>query len=168
MRTNILTLIGSMLFTLPLFVQAQSIEVIDFPQFEERVNRSHDTLYIYNFWATWCGPCIKELPYFTQLEANYSGQNVKVEYISLDLIEQLDNAVKLMVSKKLPNSRVLLLNAPKYHEWIDQVHPDWSGAIPATLFSYNNREIYKFQQKSFTYEELSSQVDTFLSTITSK
>ena len=168
MRTNILTLIGSILLFLPLFAPAQSIEIIDFPQFEERVDRSYDTLYIYNFWATWCGPCIKELPYFTQLETNYSQQKVKVEYISLDLIEQLDGAVKTMVSKKLPHSKVLLLDAPKYHEWIDKVHPDWSGAIPATLFTYNKREIYEFQQKSFTYEELSSQVDAFLSTITSK
>ncbi|MEM6628591.1 MAG: thioredoxin domain-containing protein [Bacteroidota bacterium] len=144
------------------FSRAQEVKIIDFPGFEDRIQRSNDTLYIYNFWATWCRPCVKELPYFTQLDSSFAEQKVKVEFISLDLLDQLEVAVKPMVKRKLPESRVLLLNAPKYHEWIDKVSPEWSGAIPASLFVHKGREIYTFKQQSFTYDELSTYVEQLL------
>jgi thiol-disulfide isomerase/thioredoxin len=43
-----------------------------------------ETVYVVNFWATWCAPCIKELPYFEQLHENYKDKNVKVILVSLD------------------------------------------------------------------------------------
>ena len=135
---------------------AQEVEIIDFTGFEERVQRSNDTLYIYNFWATWCRPCVKELPYFTQLDSTFAQKKVKVEFITLDFLDQLEGAVMPMVKRKLPESRVFLLDAPKYNEWIDKVSPEWSGAIPASLFVHRGRDIYTFKQQSFTYEDLSS------------
>ena len=142
--------------------KAQKVEVIDFPGFEERLQRSNDTLYIYNFWATWCRPCVKELPYFTLLDSTFAPQKVKVEFITLDFLDQLEGAVMPLVKRKLPESRVLLLDAPKYNEWIDKVSTEWSGAIPASLFVHKGRDIYTFKQQSFTYEELSSFVKELL------
>jgi len=151
------------------FVSAQSVAVLDFPAFEERLHRSNDTLYVYNFWATWCKPCIKELPYFTQLDSMYADKRVQVEFVSLDVVKQLDVAVKPMVKRFLPGQKVLLLDAPKYNEWIDKVSPDWSGALPTTLIVNRDNDIYELKQQSFeSYKELSDWVDTLLANLTSK
>ena len=31
-----------------------------------------DTVFVINFWATWCGPCVKELPEFSKLAKKYA------------------------------------------------------------------------------------------------
>jgi len=167
MKKHIL-LLASLLFMLSNGMIAQNVEVLDFPAFEKRLKRTGDTLYIYNFWATWCRPCVKELPYFTRLDSVYRDRKVKVEFVSLDLVEQMETAVKPMVSRKLAGQKVLLLDAPKYNEWIDKVSPEWSGAIPTSLGVHNGQEIYDLRQQSFEYEELTAWVEEMLTSITSK
>ncbi len=161
-------LLASLLFMLSNGISAQHVEVLDFPAFEKRLKRSGDTLYIYNFWATWCRPCVEELPYFTRLDSMYQGRKVKVEFVSLDLVDQMETAVKPMVSRKLAGQSVLLLNAPKYNEWIDKISLDWSGAIPISLAVHNGQDIYDLRQQSFDYEELTAWVEEMLASITSK
>ena len=47
----------------------QEIEPINFDQLSEYMaaREGSDSIYVYNFWATWCKPCVAELPYFEQL-----------------------------------------------------------------------------------------------------
>ncbi len=167
MKKQIL-LLGSICLMLSTLSFGQSVEVIDFPKFQERLDRTDDTLYIYNFWATWCRPCVKELPYFTKLDSMYKDKNIKFEFISLDVIDQLDISVKPMVAKKLSRQKVILLDAPKYNEWIDKVSPEWSGALPTTLAVYKPENLYVLKQQSFEYPELKSWIDNMLTSITSK
>ena len=39
---------------------------------------------VVNLWATWCAPCVKEMPTLAQLQSRYAGKPVKVLPISLD------------------------------------------------------------------------------------
>ena len=87
---------------------------------------------VINFWATWCKPCIKELPYFQSLH-NKMAQEVNVTLISLDFADLLNEKVIPFVQKRQITPEVLLLDEIDYNSWIDKVDPSWSGAIPATL-----------------------------------
>ena len=75
-------------------------------------------LYVYNFWATWCKPCVKELPYFEKLNADYASKGVKVVLVSLDEKELLEGG-KLtdFVRKKQLQSELLLLDAGNPNKW---------------------------------------------------
>lgn len=112
--------------------QRQSVEVVKFEELQSLMTRDSDQIEVINFWATWCKPCIKELPLFEDLH-HQMAETVNVTLISLDFAEELEKKVIPFVKKREIKSRVLLLDEIDYNSWIDKVDPSWSGAIPATL-----------------------------------
>lgn len=149
MRLTALVLL-LLLFTSTL--RSQNVLVTDFKGLEPLLNKQNDTTYIVNFWATWCVPCVKEMPYFQKLHDEFSGDKVKVVLVSLDFLKHLDTRLKPFIEKYRLTPQVILLNDPDANTWINKVSPEWSGALPATLFY--KKKFRAFYEKSFTYEEL--------------
>jgi len=150
------------LFTIILFWQntfaqegrEKSVQVLNFDQFEPYLHRSNDTVYLVNFWATWCAPCIKELPAIKAVEEKYVNENFKVLLVSLDMPNELTSRLTPFIQSKNITSDVFLLNDPNQNRWIDKVDPNWSGEIPFTLiYGKHFRESFA---RTFTFEELDS------------
>ena len=141
--------------------QEKTVEVITFERFEPMLHNENDTLYIINFWATWCKPCVAELPYFEKLNKVYASEKLKVILVSLDFADEMDTRLVPFLLKNNIQSKVILLDESNPNTFIDKVSPQWSGAIPATVIykgKYNS-----FYEKSFVYEELESIVKLKLS-----
>lgn len=122
-------------------LQAQNFETFDaFEDLEKELIRENDTCYVVNFWATWCAPCVKELPYFESLNETYKDQKVKVILVSLDFSKQIEKQFIPFLEKKKLQSKVVLLTDTNYNNWLPKIDNDWSGAIPATwLIQGKNR-----------------------------
>lgn len=103
-----------------------------FDQIEPIFHLDNDTTYIINFWATWCKPCVEELPYFEELTTKYEEKKVKVILCSLDFPKQLESKLVPFVEKHELQSTVIALLDGKFNNWIDKVSPEWDGTIPAT------------------------------------
>lgn len=139
-----------MLFIL-MQVQAQEIPIYTtFDEFEKEIlDIKDDKIYVINFWATWCGPCVKELPYFEALEDEYGGKEVVTLLVSIDWESNLDRKLKPFIEKKGLNKKVILFDDPKPNKWIDKIDPSWSGAIPITLvMSKDNKDFYEKEYHS--------------------
>jgi len=121
----------------------------------ERIQSKNDTIYVVNFWATWCGPCVKELPNFEKLQEKFKKEKLKVLLVSVDFRSLLDSKVNPFVQKRKMKTEVVLLDEKDQQKYIDQTDPSWSGAIPATIFIKNNKR--KFFEKEFSYDELLSE-----------
>ena len=138
----------------------QLVERINFNQFEDYLHKADDSLYIINFWATWCKPCVEELPHFEKINSTYSNTNVKVILVSLDMPNMLEGHVIPFVRKHNLNSQILLLDDPNRNFWISKIDQEWTGAIPATLvYKKDKREFF---ETPFTYNELNNVVSRFL------
>lgn len=144
------------LITCVFYLQAksQTIPIVKFDFYEKLRAKNNDTTYVVNFWATWCKPCVNELPYFEQLNETYKNQKVQVVLISLDFIKQYDSKLKPFVTKNKLQSLVVLLDEPNYNAWIDKVDASWGGAIPATVIFNNEKKYYRFFEHEFTFDEL--------------
>jgi len=136
------------------------IEVYNFSELEPLLNYKNDTTYIINFWATWCKPCIEELPLFEELLKIHKNKKVKITLVSLDMPDNLKSHLIPFVKNNSLVSQVILLDDPYENTWIPKVDKSWSGAIPATLI-YNKRKRAFFEQ-SFTKEVLSKEISKFL------
>jgi thiol-disulfide isomerase/thioredoxin len=153
--------IGTFLLFIVLQLSAQqNVPVYTFNELEPLLHLKNDTTYVVNFWATWCKPCVKELPAFEKLNEKYTNQKVKVVLVSLDFVKNYDSRLLPFIEENKIQSEVVLLNDPKSNVWIDKVSPLWSGAIPATLI-YNSSKRQFFEQ-SFSFKMLENDVKQFL------
>ncbi|EOZ91994.1 Thiol:disulfide interchange protein tlpA [Indibacter alkaliphilus LW1] len=109
----------------------REFKIIDYPQFESLTKEKSEKIRIFNFWATWCAPCVKEMPYFQKVQEEDT--SLKLYFISMDDGRKPERVTSFMEKRNI-NSPVYLLNDVDYNKWIDKVDPSWSGAIPATLF----------------------------------
>jgi thiol-disulfide isomerase/thioredoxin len=131
-----------------------------FDELKPMLEKENDTLYVYNFWATWCVPCVKELKHFEEVNTNYADRKVKVVLISLDWSEDLETKLKPFVKERNIKSMVVNLDDPNANRWIPMVDQKWDGAIPATLFRYGKEK--KFMPHTFTGDELVNEIDYLL------
>ncbi len=140
---------------------SQSYTTYDsFDDFEHILHQDNDTTYVINFWATWCGPCVKELPYFEELHQKTKDQKLKVILVSLDFKKQIEKKfVPFLKENKIASQVVLLLDS-KEQEWIDKVDERWSGAIPITI-------VYRGKRRAFLEEDFASytELEHFVNTI---
>lgn len=135
-------------------VDAQNIEVIKYNQLESILDSKTNDNRVVNFWATWCGPCVKELPQFEALLEKYKSENLEVILVSLDFANNLDSKVQKFVEKKGLKSTLYLLDETDYNSFIDKIDPSWSGAIPATMMLSARNEKKLFLEKEFKEGEL--------------
>lgn len=136
-----------------------SVNLYDFNSFKFFLESHNDTTYVVNFWATWCKPCVAELPNFEKINAVYKDQKVKVILVSLDMKKQVESHLLSFMKRKNLQSAVVLLNDPNANAWISKVDATWSGAIPATVIYNKNKR--KFYEQSFTYEALEKEIEQF-------
>lgn len=137
----------------PFLSTESKVTVVNFDQLQTyAAHKTDDSLYVVNFWATWCEPCVKELPAFQQIQAKDAGQKVKFIYVSLNSPRELVKVQSFVDDHKL-NGTVLLLNSSNPNEWINRVDDSWSGTIPATVIYKLGKKVY-FREGEFTPESL--------------
>ena len=135
------------------------IEIYNFSELETLLYADDDRTYVVNFWATWCKPCVEEMPYFQELHDTYAGKDLKVLLVSLDLPADLDTKLKPFIEKYALTPQVVLLDDPDENTWIPKVDESWSGALPATLIYTKNKR--SFYEQSFTKETLFNEINNF-------
>lgn len=161
-KQSILLLLVSIL-TIFLFTHAslkKEVQVVKMPWLDSILSIQNDTTYVLNFWATWCIPCVAELPVFEKANQKTNSEATKVILINLDYVKDQQKVLIPFLEKKRIKTSVVLLNEPDANRWINLVDSSWSGALPATLI-FNHKTSYRtFIEKELNFELL----DTLLKT----
>lgn len=139
----------------------QQAEIIKYRQLDSLLSLKNDTTYIINFWATWCKPCVEELPYFLKIEEESQNLKRKFIYISLDFKRQLESRVLPFLKERNITSDVYLLDETDYNSWIDKVDPKWQGNIPATLIYNFNLGKRSLIDREVSEQELRDAINNF-------
>ena len=157
---RILSIIGILLMLSCDTSSNDTIEIVDFDGLYGKIDLSVDKTYVINFWATWCAPCVKELPYFEEVNKQSKDNNTEVILVSLDFPSQIESKLKPYLKKNKIKSKVILLDDSKINTWVPKVSERWDGGIPATLIV--NSSNYNFYPKPFEKEELFTEINNVI------
>ncbi|MGZ3903101.1 MAG: TlpA family protein disulfide reductase [Bacteroidia bacterium] len=142
------------IFLVSVALSVNKVGVKDFAEFEKSVQKNNDTLYVVNVWATWCVPCVKEMPFFFQSAKTHANEKVKIVFASLNSLKELEK-VQAFADKKNIAQDVFILNAGNPNDWIDKVDKSWGGSIPATVMYKKSKKVF-FREGDFSQTELDS------------
>ena len=113
---------------------------------------------IFNFWATFCKPCIEEIPYFQELVKKYDSAGVKLVLVSLDFKENYPKKIKDFATKRKFTAPIVFLDESDADLFCPAVDTSWSGAIPASLFINHKTGYRKFHEDMLTKKELEVEI----------
>jgi thiol-disulfide isomerase/thioredoxin len=142
---------------------AQHVSIIKVTDLEKRIKNNSDTTYIVNFWATWCSPCVKELPDFDSIAVDYKNKLVKVILVSMDFKEDVQSKLIPFISSKKIKSEVVVLDETNGNYFIPKISQQWSGSLPATLIVNNKKQENIFFEKKLNYFFLKTEIENIIS-----
>lgn len=135
-------------------VATAQIKLATLDDLKEVLEYQDDKVVVLNFWATWCRPCVKELPTFDATGQEFKNKGVEMILISLDALSRLETNVNPFLEKRGMMSAIWLLDEPDFNSWLNLVDEGWSGAIPATLVIDGRKKEKRFHEGEMTKEDL--------------
>ena len=144
------------LLLMPIYLFSQHIEVIKFDELQTKYSNSSDTVYVVNYWATWCKPCVEEMPDFIKLNKELQGKKFKMILVSLDFPSQIESRVIPFIKDHQIQAEVVVLDDDA-NVWINLVNKDWDGDIPVTQIIQKHQK--DFYHSTLNYEELKKIVE---------
>lgn len=156
-----LTIISLFMMLSP-FIRGQKIEYIKIPGLEKILNNPDDKVFVINFWATWCPPCVSEIPGFANTAREYDTGKVRFVLVSLDFPSQVEKQLIPFLRKNKITLPVDVMMDVDYNAWIDKVDSGWQGEIPATLFFNNSKKTRYFHSGALTEPELKKYINELL------
>ncbi|MGZ8559223.1 MAG: TlpA disulfide reductase family protein [Chitinophagaceae bacterium] len=151
----IILILITVFFSLPVFGQeSKKIKITGL----EKIIAESKTPFIINFWATFCKPCMEEIPYLLKLEKKYEKMEVKLLLVSLDMKDAYPRQVNTFINKTKITAPVVWLDETDADYFCPKIDNTWSGAIPATLFINNKNRYRKFIEDPLTEEQLENEI----------
>src|SRR5258706_13012223 len=145
---------------LVIFSFSQEIKRIKVTELEKTIRESKTPMVI-SFWATYCVPCVQEIPYFQKLVKKHEKDSVKLLLVSLDLQEDYAK-IKPFAAKRKFTAPISWLNETNADYFCPRIDSSWSGAIPATLFLNNKRGYRKFYEEQVPEEKFEKEIMAIL------
>jgi thiol-disulfide isomerase/thioredoxin len=137
--------------------QAQQIPIWKLQDMKDAISNAEQPT-IFNFWATFCKPCLEEMPYFQELSKKYEKEGVRLILVSLDMKDAYPKKIQSVASKFKIASPITFLDETNADLFCPAVDSSWSGAIPASLFINNKTGYRKFFEDQLSKETLEKEI----------
>ncbi len=133
-------------------------KVADLEQYIKTVDKPT----VINFWATFCKPCIEEMPYFQEMQKKYKSKGLELILVNLDVSAAYPKLIKAFAVKRKITAPIVFLDETNADLFCPVVDEKWSGAIPATLL-LNGNGYRKFIEDQLSKKQLETEIKAMLS-----
>jgi thiol-disulfide isomerase/thioredoxin len=136
----------------------KQVEPITASQFAQLLEHRRGQVLLINLWATWCIPCVQELPDLSLLQERYRDRGLLVIGVSFDDLSRLDTRVRPFFAEKAPTLISYLQTEADQYAFVTPLDPDWVGAMPTSFFIDRAGEVAKSHAGRMLYRDLEREV----------
>ena len=137
----------------------ENIEVseITIDELNDIIKNREGRVLLINIWATWCVPCKEEFPDLIKISDKYNEQ-IELIGISIDFPDEVESKIIPFLNELQPNFINYVNVENDTERFINNLNPDWSGAIPATFFYDSERKQFLFYEGKMSFKEIENEV----------
>ena len=140
---------------------AQTIRRLTILELEAYIAKCDHPL-IVDFWATFCAPCNKEIPYLQRSADKYKAEKVELLLVSLDLPDYYPSKIAAFAEKNNYHVSIAWLNETNADYFCPKIDQRWTGGIPSSLFINNKTHYRRFFDRQLTDLQVEQEVKTLV------
>lgn len=152
------TLLIAVVCCFTVVVHAQSIPKLKMDDVVKLFENKSDATYVINFWATFCKPCVAEIPHFIKIADKYKAQKVKLLLVSVDLPSFYPKRIAAFATAYKFATNLAWLDETDADHFCPMIDKNWSGAIPATIMVNAKTGYKKFFEGEIKGEEFEKEL----------
>ncbi|HRI86351.1 MAG TPA: TlpA disulfide reductase family protein [Ignavibacteria bacterium] len=143
-------------------VNSQELLPADKNTLDKLISDNKDKVLLFNYWATWCKPCVEEFPDLMKLHKNYKDKDFKLIFVSLDFGEDFKDEITAFLKKSGVDFDTYYNNFNKDEELLNYVDKNWEGGIPGTFIYDKTGKLRKSLIGKHDYDDFKKEVDVYL------
>ncbi len=137
---------------------AEQLTPVAAPELRAALDEQQNRVVLLNFWATWCGPCLKEIPVLMELENELAAQGFRLVAVSLDEAAAAETQVRPFIEKWFPEFTTYLSLEADMDDMVSVVDRGWNEVLPTSYLIRRDGSVAKRIQGSYTKEEFAAAI----------
>lgn len=142
-------------------LRSQEIKKVTIRELDSLI-RSEQRPVVVSFWATWCTPCLHEIPWLEAAVKKNESKGVELMLVSLNGPGFYPEKLRQFIADKGYKARFYWLEDQDANSFGKRIHPRWRGSLPANLFVNNVKGYRKFLERQVTDRQAYYEIDEML------
>lgn len=131
---------------------------VDAETLRAELEQRRGTIVLVNFWATWCRPCLEEIPILQRLHEAYRDAGFTLVAVSLDQPDSADALVRPFMEKWFPGFDSYLSLEREMDDIVSSVDPAWNEILPTSYLLDRNGVTVERIQGVLTEAEFAARI----------
>ncbi|MEE4185808.1 MAG: TlpA disulfide reductase family protein [Gammaproteobacteria bacterium] len=141
---------------------AELITPLDAAGLRNELDAARGNVVVLNFWATWCRPCLEEIPLLQDVADEFAADDFRLVSVSLDEAESMESQVIPFMQKWFPQFASYQSIEYQMDTMVSAVDPNWNEVLPTTYVLARDGSIAETIQGKFTRQQLATTITALL------